>query len=234
MYASSDSAALNTGHRRLSEHFTSHLNDGDLIYFRKWDRLIDLERHASSKDTAIKSWLLRSGEKEAIDGNCISSLLLDKSSITTHIGSKTALEPREERTTLRFSRATNSVGLTSINCLGFECGNYVLLSTDSPFLTPRRETTHKMHILKGFVVSIGEQEIEVSVAKRDINHIKRLCEAINTGLTFRLDKDEFSSSTGILYQNLVNFLTLGKWIGRFCTLFVQYNNPSSFYLTPHR
>jgi hypothetical protein len=91
-----------------------------------------------------------------------------------------------------------------------------------------------MHILKGFVVSIGEQEIEVSATKSNINHIKRLGEAIDTGLTFRLDKDEFSSSTGILYQNLVNFLTLGKCIGRFCSVFVQYDNPSSSYLTPHR
>ena len=31
----------------LSQHLTSHLNDTDLDYFRKWDRLIYLEKHAN-------------------------------------------------------------------------------------------------------------------------------------------------------------------------------------------
>ena len=209
MYASSSSASvaqLHTGHRRLSQHFTSHLTDMDLDYFRKWDRLIDLEKHANSKDSAIKSWLIEAREKESSDGNCISSLLLDKSSITKSTSSS------EQRVILRFKRAPGEIK-ASLSTLAIESGNYVLLSTDSPFLATRRGSTQKMHILKGFITHIGDQSIDVSVSKRDTIHVIRLAEACgNTELQFRLDKDEFSSGTGLLYQNLVNFLTLGECI----------------------
>ena len=209
MYASSSSdsvAQLHTGHRRLSLHFTSHLTNEDLDYFRKWDRLIDLEKHANSKDSAIKSWLIEAREKESSDGNCISSLLLDESNIMALASSK------EERISLRFKRAPNETKLSLLTS-AIENGNYVLLSTDSPFLAKRRGYTHKMHILKGFITHIGDQRIEVSVSKRDLIHVKRLSEACgNEELRFRLDKDEFSSGMGLLHQNLVNFLTLGECI----------------------
>ena len=210
MYASAsiDSIGqLNTGHRQLSQHFTSHLNEADLDYFRKWNRLIDLERHAASKDTAVKSWLLDSADKESADGNCISSLLLDRSSLMTNDGTNKA-SANEERANLRFTKAASTLPM---NTIGFECGSYVLLSTDTPFLTPKREFSHKMHLLKGYVNQVTEHDIEISVSKRDVAHVRRLCEdSSNVALKFRLDKDEFSSGVGLLYQNLVNFLTLGK------------------------
>ena len=210
MYASAsiDSIGqLNTGHRQLSQHFTSHLNEADLDYFRKWDRLIDLERHVTSKDSAVKSWLLESAEKESADGNCISSLLFDRSSLMTNDAANKALAS-EERVNLRFTKA---VSTPPMNTLGFECGSYVLLSTDTPFLAPKRESTHKMHLLKGYVNQVAENGIEISVSKRDVTHIRRICaDSSNSTPLFRLDKDEFSSGTGLLYQNLVNFLTLGK------------------------
>jgi hypothetical protein len=68
-----------------------------------------------------------------------------------------------------------------------------------------------MHILKGCVAHISERCAEVSVSKRDVVHVKRLCEASNVGMKYRLDKDEFANGMGLLHQNLVNFLTLGKY-----------------------
>lgn len=207
MYASSSNhAALLTGHRRLSQHFTSHLNDKDLDYFRKWDRLIDLERYAaSSNDNTVKSWLEDSIEIESTDGTCISSLVLDMPSLM-------ALDTNADRHILRFTRARNIISQIALDSLGFECGNYVLLSTDTSFFGPARGSHHKMHILKGFVTNIAGQGIDVSVSKRDLVHVKRLSEAsTNRELTFRLDKDVFSSGMGLLYQNLLNFLTLGEY-----------------------
>jgi hypothetical protein len=208
MYASSSVGQLNPGHRRLSQHFTSHLNNADMNYFRHWDRLIDLEKHAVSKDIAVKSWLIESSEREKTDGDSISSLVLDKSSLTTLINSEKSAA-NEDRVLLRFSKCSDTS--QPINISNFECGNYVLLSTDTPFLAPKRVSTHKMHILKGCVVHISERCAEVSVSKRDVVHVKRLCEASNVGMKYRLDKDEFANGMGLLHQNLVNFLTLGKY-----------------------
>jgi hypothetical protein len=208
MYASSSIGQLNPGHRRLSQHFTSHLNEADLDYFRKWDRLIDLEKHAASNDSALKSWLIESSERERTDGNCISSLLLDKSSLMTPTDSKNG-SANEDRATIRFTKCSEASQPTNISDI--ECGSYVLLSTDTPFLASKQVSTHKMHILKGFVTYIGEKGVEVSVSKRDIVHVRRLCETSDFEIKCRLDKDEFTNGMGLLYQNLVNFLTLGKY-----------------------
>ena len=213
MYASSSSASANqltTGHRRLAEHFTSHLNEADLTYFRHWDRLIDLERHASSKDKSTKSWLVKASEKEMADGDCISSLIADNLSLSADIS--TAL-PSEERANLRFMRSEDAEIKTPLNALTFERGNFVVLSTDTFFSrnASRDSITPKMHILKGFVEEVRDNEIDISVLKKDIVHVKRIVEIPSNGRAkFRLDKDQVSNGTGLLFQNLVNFLTLGK------------------------
>jgi hypothetical protein len=68
-----------------------------------------------------------------------------------------------------------------------------------------------MHILKGFVEEVRDNEIDISVLKKDIVHVKRIVEIPSNGRAkFRLDKDQVSNGTGLLFQNLVNFLTLGK------------------------
>ena len=93
MYASADSAGngqssnvqrTSLSHRRLIDHFTSHLKREDLEYFWKWDHLIDLERHASPSDIA-KSWLYDSNEKETKDCRCISSMVLDKAHLSASL-----------------------------------------------------------------------------------------------------------------------------------------------------
>jgi len=209
MYASS-SNDIQPGHHRLSRHFTSHLNEHDLDYFRKWDMLINLERQASLTENALKSWLVESREKES-DGNCVSSLSLDNSSLMAQISSSNVLS-NEDRATLHFFRTLDTDTVRPIGTLSVERGSYVLLSTDTTLLaSSKRGHLNKMHILKGYVVEMGEQSIDVSVSKRDIVHVKRLHDLYpNMQLQFRLDKDEFSGGFGLLYQNLVNFLTLGE------------------------
>jgi hypothetical protein len=222
MYSSSSTDSniqLDAAHRRLAQHFTSHLNGADLDYFRKWDRLIDLERHANSNDSKAKSWLVRSTEKERIDGNCISSLILDLSSLA-HIDGQKSGSTSEERVILRFSRANDAENKTPLHSLSLEIGNYVILSTDSTLFTNKmlsqyrsnsaQQGKHKMHLLRGFVSQIREQDIDLFVSNNDIVHIKRCINSSTERLKFRLDKDELSNGTGLLFQNLVNFLTLGE------------------------
>eukprot|EP00804_Cyclotella_cryptica_P000970 CCRYP_012331-RB/>CCRYP_012331-RB protein AED:0.03 eAED:0.03 QI:95/1/1/1/1/1/10/663/1892 len=220
MYASSSTDSnvqFDTDHRRLAQHFTSHLNGADLDYFRKWDRLIDLERHAHSNGNITKSWLRRSNEKERMDGNSISSLILDLSSLTQIEGQKSGPSSKDH-VALRFGRACDAENKIPLHSLNVEVGNFVLLSTDSTLFSTKmhsqhrfhsaQQGKHKMHLSRGFVAQIREQDIDVSVSKNDIVHIKRCIDSSTERLKFRLDKDELSNGTGLLFQNLVNFLTL--------------------------
>ena len=64
-----------------------------------------------------------------------------------------------------------------------------------------------MYIMKGTVVRIGERDIYISVPKKDVGRLTR-SPSDTQSVKFRLDKDEYSGSVGLILQNLVNFFTL--------------------------
>ena len=240
MYASADSmlsrhngnsaAALsppphgnkNSGHGKLLNHFTGHLTRADLEYFRKWDRLIDIERHASARDAVSKSWLFESGEKEARDGKCMSSLLLDEVVLfSTEFDDDIICGVGEEDVSIRLIRSNDSAHTTPLSSLSFDVGNNVIVSEDGTSFVKvkndytghfqQREIRHKMHILRGTVTRIGEHDIDISVPNNDVGRLKRFVKSgdgISSRRMFRLDKDEHGGSFGLLFQNLVNFFTL--------------------------
>ena len=222
-------------HGKLIHHFTGHLNGPDLDYFRKWDRLIDLERHASTTEAA-KSWLFDSSEKEANDGKCIGGLLLDEAVLSAAID-----EPKgsssEEEAVVRFSRSNESGTRTPLLNLNFETGSYVIISTDDTLFTSQTQSIdqgdikgraqrtfrHKMHLLRGSVNRVMENSIDITIPQKDVARIKRLLPSghssntlmrqrsgihSNESLKFRLDRDELNNGTGLLLQNLCNFFTL--------------------------
>ena len=232
MYASSDAAnaldgsdgvplpsrGLNKEHARLRQHFTGHLDGADLAYFRKWDTLIDLERHATARDVVSKSWLRESHEKERLDGQCISSLVIDETRLSTVAAMianpSTALSDiPDEQVVVRFLRASDSPHCASLSSLSFEVGSYLIVSEDGTSFTPKA----RMYILRGSVVSIGEHSIEVNIPKKDIERLQRILKQSRSGSVtqevtnfpklFRLDKDKYGNSVGLLLQNLVNFFT---------------------------
>ena len=183
----------NATHGRLLQHFTGHLKGDDLDYFRKWDRLIDLERHASPADIA-KSWLFDSSEKESIDGKCISSLLLDEIVLSAAYDESKDCNS-EEDTTIRFFRSNDSEKQTPLLNLNFETGSYVIISTDdTSFVSnarpndPRngrgrtnRFARQKLHILRGYVCRVMEHSIDIIVPKKDIGRIMRLLQCSRGG-----------------------------------------------------
>lgn len=136
MYASADNNITNgsntapplgnSGHGRLLQHFTGHLTGADLEYFSKWDRLIDLERHASAKDVISKSWLFESGEKETRDGKCISSLVLDEAALSAaECDDRMALSSdsgRDDNVSIRFVRSNDSAHHTPLTNLSVGVG----------------------------------------------------------------------------------------------------------------
>ena len=223
MYAFSDSilhGSNNSGHGRLVSHFTGHLDQADQEYFRKWDRLIDLERHASARDAVSKSWLFKSSEKEMRDGKCISSLVLDDVSLFASGLSNQMFDINdncgngEEDASIRFFRASDSKLITPLSTLNFDVGSTVIVSEDGTSSVSTmydKEVRHRMYILRGIVSRIGDRDIHISVPKKDVVRLKRLVkngDGASSIRKFRLDRDEHGGSFGLLYQNLVNFFTL--------------------------
>ena len=226
MYESSNmngSSSITPGknkHGKLLNHFTGHLQGADLNYFRKWDRLIDLERHASAKDVISKSWLFESSEKERKDGKCISSLIFDNASLLSldiiRATNSDTSEDADSDTSIRFVRSKDSPINTPLTSLSFDVGNHVIISEDGTSFTPKanngyhnnqhRVVKHKkMYIMKGTVLRIGEHDINIVVPKKDVGKLQHSNPSNNR---FRIDKDEHGGSVGLLLQNLVNFFTL--------------------------
>ncbi len=226
----------NSGHKRLLDHFTGHLQAADLDYFCKWDMLIDIERHASSKNV-LTSWLYDSDKKETKDGKCISSLMLAEF-VTEGGGVIVDIDSGEEEedTLIRFVRSNDATHTTPLSNLNFEVGSHAIISEDGTSLASKSEkdqkigvARHEMHILRGAVVRIGQHEIDIAVPSKDIARFKRLVkwrddttpknpatsqrngEHSNINIVvkkFRLDKDDYFGLFGLLLQNLVNFFTL--------------------------
>ena len=244
MYASADMNANisnshsptlsgNSGHKRLLDHFTGHLQAADLDYFCKWDVLIDIERNASSKNV-LTSWLYDSDKKETKDGKCISSLELAEF-VTEGEAVIVDIDGGEEEDTLiRFVRSNDATHNTPLPNLNFEVGSHAIISEDGTSLASKSEKDqktgagrHEMHILRGAVVRIGPHDIDIAVPSKDIARFKRLVKWSDDSTTkipatsqikdkscnlavkkFRLDKDDYVGLFGLLLQNLVNFFTL--------------------------
>lgn len=153
------SGLYSSTHGKLIRHFTDHLTPSDLKYFRKWDRLIDLERHATKYEVAKKSWLFDSHEMESGNmsntsggGGCISSLVLDELSLgmvsntSGACGSSGAsgASEMEENVSLRFVRSNNA-------------GTQSTQSTQSTpsSLQTQRMPLHSLHLEPGSSVWIS-------------------------------------------------------------------------------
>ena len=218
MYHASDAvdgpAAVLTGdHSQLLSHFAGHLTGTDLDYFRKWDRLVDLERHACAKDgTKTAAWL--SGPKEG--GGCITSLVLDGE----YDGGRGGDGDEDAIVRLRRPNDGNPNGppAPSLADSGLEAGSYCVVSSErqdndvDETLDGRRRAgaatvrnAKTVHLLRAKVASVRPDSVELSVPRKDVGRLVRLASA---NATFRVDRDEMSNGTGLLLQNLVNFFTL--------------------------
>lgn len=256
MYAKTEQSAsaspintrLDKTHGKLLKHFTGHLNEDAMTYFRDWDHLIDLEADASSHSPA-EAWLVNSVEREKVSGKCISSLVFDE------IGSMVINTPApgssqnnlagflNSTAVIRLQRASNSVLSTPLSNLKIEKGSHVIISTDATTvnLTSTQSSTaenerphtqprvfrHQMHVLRGVLEHIDETSVQIRSSCGEMEQVKQLVlnyreqqkgSSLNFGkksgtpddgdrLQFRIDKDEISTGTGTLRQNLINLFT---------------------------
>jgi len=217
LYAASGSATDVTGHHELLSQFTGHLKEVDLAYFRKWDRLIDIEADASKSKDSV-AWLIDSRLREIDNGESISGLFFD---------AHASYEIEHFRALICFRRKAEAYSQSSLNNLNLSPGSYVIVSTDGTLFDDFTRTTdttrkfrHRMHITKGYIDRIEDDRVFVSSTCDELDQMKVLvnrhqgtqhsdggiilCES----LLFRLDKNK-TVGTGILRWNLINFLTGG-------------------------
>eukprot|EP00559_Dactyliosolen_fragilissimus_P001342 CAMPEP_0184867600 /NCGR_PEP_ID=MMETSP0580-20130426/27217_1 /TAXON_ID=1118495 /ORGANISM="Dactyliosolen fragilissimus" /LENGTH=1622 /DNA_ID=CAMNT_0027367987 /DNA_START=91 /DNA_END=4956 /DNA_ORIENTATION=+ len=221
-------------HENLLKHFTEHLTETDLEYFRKWDMLIDLESKSSNQEIN-KSWLVNPVKREKQTGKCISHLEVEDRTLK----GERHLCYEDLETTLvdvSFKRSDCALTKTHLHHLKVEVGNRIVISSNSSIFNQGngindieydRNVKVKMNIVRGIVLRINENSIIVQMNDSDVkqldNFIKVQSQKIQKSkaekttpwnffskegrILFRLDKDEFVTGSGILRQNIVNFLT---------------------------
>jgi len=191
-------------HKELLNKFTGHLSDDDFAYFQKWDRLIDLEADAGCVNVA-EAWLIDSAEREKTTSKCISSLYFDPSA-----SSSGAMFDDTETVTIAFKRSPQSPLQTPLQCLSFEPGAYVVLSTDSTTVEgkPDNKSRPQMQIIRGTVEGTSDTQVLLKASSDDLTRIERLVKrSLESVVLFRLDRDEISTGVGTLRQNIINLFT---------------------------
>ncbi|KAG7346830.1 DNA helicase [Nitzschia inconspicua] len=206
LYAAAGSKSVYHNHHELLAQFTSHLSPEDFDYFRKWDRLIDIESDATSAG-ATTAWLTDSRIREDT-GDAICGLLLDQMASTVEKNQMTA--------TICLYRRESSQH-NPLNSLGFSSGSNVIVSTDATLENSLTENSqviplrHYMHLVKGFVDRIDGERVFISCKSTELRRIvelvRRQQQAAECDVFFRIDKSTNSIGTGTLRWNLINFLS---------------------------
>lgn len=206
-------------HKELLSKFTGNLTDEDLLYFRKWDRLIDLEADASTCNIAT-AWLTESQHRERERGESVSSLIFDHP----------APSPTEEGlyVLIAFRRGESSQSNTPLENLPLSHGCHVIISTDGTSLVGStnsvrsgkrqagKQFRHQMHIVRGIMEKVEDGKVYILAKREDLERIRDLArrhrnffekKGTSPQLLFRIDKDISAVGIGTLRQNLINFFT---------------------------
>ena len=226
------SYSVSKSHHKLLQHFTAHLSPKDFDYFLKWERLIDLEAHASEYNIT-KSWLVSPAEKEAETGKCASGMTYDTQSMLA-----AKLQSQTETTgsaTLRWFRASDIIFSNRSQCtqpttplskLNIEPGSMVVVSADTTsqkgIVRNGRRIGGGMFVARGIVKLVSDDVIEVTLSLQDISQVEELAKRQEHAMKradenvpptdgppplFRIDRDEVITGLGTLRQNLINLLT---------------------------
>lgn len=227
---------VDKSHAKLLQLFTGHLSEEYLAYFQEWDRLIDLEADASASLIAT-AWLQSSQEQEKESGKCISSLVLNEMETMMANASDPAAANDHCSALIVLNRAPESSLTTPLSRLSIEKGSHVVVSSDATSLhlssrhhepmTQYDDTRpggqhlrHRMSIARGFLDDIDENQVTIRITRDEMSQLSRLNQqysdshrsspggaSLPPSLRFRVDKDDVSTGTGTLRQNLIKFLT---------------------------
>jgi DNA replication ATP-dependent helicase Dna2 len=216
LYAASDSTGDSERHSDLMSKFTGHLNQEDLEYFRKWDRLIDIESE-SSNTKASMPWLANSRVRQTEPGESISEVMFDAHS-SHKVGASNAM--------ICFRINLKTCSQSSSENQNIATGSHVVVSADRTILhhftnsaPSENQLQNRMHVAKGCIERIDDDKVFVSTTYDEMNQLTRIVRQYHDSaqrstegdssesLLFRLDKSNNSFGTGTLRWNLINFLT---------------------------
>jgi hypothetical protein len=209
-YGAESDSNLIKGHSPLLQQYTGHLDNADIAYFLEWDRLVDLEIDACSTSSAA-AWLVSSAQRERSTGQCLSSLVLDESSLVVDETSDNMLV---------FKRSLDAIGQSSFPNLDIEPGCYVIVSTDASITdiskaqsvdqSKNNRVRHHLYLVRGTIAMSDSLSVTVHASHNDAERARafvRQSQEVGNVVRFRLDKDLASFGTGTLRQNLINFFT---------------------------
>jgi hypothetical protein len=217
-----DRPGVRRTHGKLLAQFTGQLQGDDLEYFRKWDRLIDLEAHATVGNTAT-AWLVDSHIREKTSGETISSLVYKG----------TSSSPEGSGVLLHFTRGPLPLSQTMLDRLSIGIGSHVVVSTDGTifddsqsdpkfqYLNTQRERKkfrQRMNVVRGFLKVATAAEVVLSANQEDLDRIQDIHDRFSklslddegegdSPLLFRVDKENSAVGIGTLRQNLINLFT---------------------------
>jgi DNA replication ATP-dependent helicase Dna2 len=195
-----------SSHKDLLQTFTQQLSDDDFTYFKKWDRLIDLEADATHSNIA-EVWLLQSEDREKSTSNCMSSLCFDPTN-----SSSDALFDDSQVALISFRRNVQSGLQTPLDNLGLGPGSYVIVSCDSTTFgshatgNTQPQSRPHMHIVRGFISRTTDSQVVVRASRDDLIRVQKHVARFDLPL-FRIDKHEVATGLGTLRQNVVNLFT---------------------------
>ncbi|KFM73706.1 DNA2-like helicase, partial [Stegodyphus mimosarum] len=168
--------------KNLVPMFTSHLNNNDLEYFKKWSYLLQLESSNNAEGKAFWDEDAVSREKQ---GMCLSWVCLARNQSVRQ-------EIEDGFFVHTFCRSSNSPENTGFNIFGLKEGDYVAISN--------QENPDEVAIAMGYIVKTHEYFVEVAI-ERDLNTVTRYKDCV-----FRIDKQISSSSTAYIRNNLVHLM----------------------------
>jgi hypothetical protein len=200
-------------HAALLHHFTGHLDNTELQYWKEWDRLIDLETSVNNKEIT-KAWLSPSLNRERSTGKTLSSLVVDESIFDD---SRNVSHMNNSDFIVQCRRSLSSSITTPLNVLRFEVGSRIVISTDGSTLHSSSHKSgiqrHIFGISRGTIKDIDEKNVHIKVNHGDFLRISRLALFQSkarpncTEVLLRLDKEDFTTGTSTLRQNLGNLFT---------------------------
>lgn len=189
----------------LDEVFTSkvgHLHETDLAYFKRWNRMIDLEQQHAEKNLRAL-WLQMGWKREQDAGNstCIASLklILDEPAMSERGMSRLLRFQRDVSRAMRLASQRNgSPSLLSFQELGFRADDRIILSAES-------EDGKKLlvHVARGKVLAVDESSITLEVRQTIPAIVTKGDSSVGKDFSWRLDKDSIVTGLNRAKENLV-------------------------------
>lgn len=187
----------------LDELFTnklSHLSELDLSYFKRWNRMIDLEQQYAEKNLRAL-WLQVGWKREQDLGNstCIASLklVLDEPTFSERGASRMLRFQRDPRRSAQ-SVSQRSGPLLSLLELGFRADDRIILSAES--LDGKKLL---VHVARGKVLGLDRCSITLEIHQAIPSIVMNGKSTVGKDFTWRLDKNSITTGLNRAKENLV-------------------------------